>query len=88
MLVKVRLFKKKKHSNHKCEIRNKIGGLGHHYGGNSQCGYQDLSIQLIEQVEVKTLDFLAERELFWQHQIRAYVQNGSNAHCYRKDLKK
>ena len=79
---------KKRHSNHKCEIKNQIGGLGHHYGGSSPCGYQDLSIQLIEQVEVKTLDFLAERELFWQHQIRAYVQNGKNAHCYRKDLKK
>ena len=78
---------KKRHSNHKCEIRNKIGGLGHHYGGSNPCGYEDLSITLIEQVEVKTMDFLAERELFWQHQIRAYVQNGSNAHCYRKDLK-
>ena len=78
---------KKRHSNHKCEIKNKIGGLGHHYGGTSPCEYKDVSIKLIEQVEVKTLEFLAERELFWQHQIRAYVQNGSNAHCYRKDLK-
>ena len=66
---------KKRHSNHKCEIRNKIGGLGHHYVVSSPCGYEDLSIKLIKQVEVKTMDFLAERELFWQHQIRAYVQN-------------
>ena len=78
---------KKRHSNHKCEIRNKIGSLGHNYEESSPCGYADLSITLIEQVEVKTLEFLAERELFWQHHIRAYVQNGSNAHCYRKDLK-
>ena len=43
-------------------------GLGHHY----MCGYQDLSIQLIEQVEVKTLDFLAESDFFWQYQIQAF----------------
>ena len=78
---------KLRHSNHKQEIKNQRGGLGHHYGGSGQCGYQDISITLIEQVEEKTLEFLAERELFWQHQLRAYVQNGSNAHCYRKDLK-
>ena len=58
---------KKRHSNHKCEIKNKIGGLGHHYGGTSPCEYKDVSIKLIEQVELKTLEFLAERELFWQH---------------------
>ena len=78
---------KLRHSNQKQEIKNQRGGLGHHYGGSGQCGYQDISITLIEQVEEKTLEFLAERELFWQHQLRAYVQNGSNAHCYRKDLK-
>ena len=50
---------KKRHSNHKCEIKNPIGSLGHHYGGSSPCGYQDLSIQLIEQIEVKTLDFFS-----------------------------
>ena len=78
---------KLRHSNHKQEIKNQRGGLGHHYGGSGQCGYQDISITLIEQVEEKTPEFLAERELFWQHQLRAYVQNGANAHCYRKDLK-
>ena len=40
---------------------------------------------LIEQVEEKTLDFLAEREVFWQNQLRVYVQNGHKAHCYRKE---
>lgn len=78
---------KLRHSNHKQEIKNQRGGLGHHYGGSGPCGYQDLSITLIEQVEEKNLEFLAERELWWQHQLRVYVQNGSNAHCYRKDLK-
>ena len=79
---------KLRHSNHKQEIKNKIGGLGHHYGGSSPCSYEDLSITLIEQVEFKNMEYLAERELYWQHQIRTYVQNGSNAHCYRKDMKK
>jgi hypothetical protein len=79
---------KLRHSNHKQEIKNKIGGLGHHYGGSSTCSYQDLSITIIEQVEFKTFEYLAERELYWQHQIRAYVQNGGNTHCYRKDMKK
>ena len=42
---------KLRHSNHKQEIKKKIGGLGHHYGGQG-CGYQSISIQLIERVEV------------------------------------
>ena len=79
---------KRRHSNHKVEIKKAYGGLGHHYGGSGNCTYEDLSITLIEQVEKKTLEFLAERELYWQHQLRAYVQNGGKAHCYRKDLTK
>ena len=38
---------KKRHSNHKCEIKTKKGGLGQHYGGQRQCSYADLSITLI-----------------------------------------
>ena len=75
-----------RHSNHKQEIRKEIGGLGHHYWGGGGCGYQNVSIQLIEQVKVKTLEFLADRECYWQHQLRVYVQNGGRAHCYRKDI--
>ena len=77
---------KTRHSNHKQEIKKEYGGLGHHYGGGGGCGYANVSIQLIEQVKVKTLEFLAERECFWQHQLRVYVQNGGRAHCYRKDI--
>ena len=79
---------KKRHSNHKREIKNLIGGLGHHYGGGGggTCSYEDISITIIEQVEKKNLEFLAERECYWQHQLRAYVQNGGKAHCYRKDI--
>ena len=44
-----------RHSNHKREIKNKIGGLGHHYGGSGGCGYSSMSITLIEEVEEKTM---------------------------------
>ena len=76
---------KVRHSNHKQEIKNKTGGLGHHYGGVGGCGYENMSVILIEQVEHKNFDFLAEREVFWQNQLRVYVQNGHKAHCYRKE---
>jgi hypothetical protein len=79
---------KLRHSNHKQEIKRQVGGLGHHYGGSGPCSYQDLSITLIEQIEEESSEILAERELHWQHQLRVYVQNGYNAHYYRKDLKK
>ena len=59
-------------------------GVGHHYGGRNGCGYQNVSITLIEQVQEKTMDFLASREVFWQHQLRVYLENGHGAHCYRK----
>ena len=76
---------KKRHSNHKVEIRNKKGGLGQHYGGQRQCGYQDVSITLIEKVETGNRALLADRELYWQNQLRAFVENGGNAQCIRKD---
>ena len=37
---------KKQHSNHKLEIKKKIGSLGNHYGGEG-CGYQNLKNQLL-----------------------------------------
>ena len=77
---------KKRHSNHKREIKNKIGGLGHHYGGGG-CGYDSISIQLIERVEEGDQQALVEREIFWQNQLRVYVQNGGHAHCFRKEKK-
>ena len=75
---------KKRHSNHKQEIRKKVGGLGHHYGGNG-CGYENFSVQLIDQVEEGDRVALAEKEVYWQNQLRCYVQNGGRAHCYRKE---
>ena len=43
-------------------------------------------ITSIEEIETKTLEFLAKREAYWQHQLRVYVENGSNGHCYRKEM--
>ena len=77
---------KKRHSNHKQEIKNKIGGLGHHYGG-SGCGYSNVSIQLIDQVEVGNVEALAQAEVYWQEQLRGFIENGGNAHCRRKEKK-
>jgi hypothetical protein len=42
---------KKHHSGHEQEIKNKKGGLGHHYGGAQGCKYENLSIQIFDQVE-------------------------------------
>ena len=56
-----------RHSNHKPDIHDKIGGLSHRYRGSGGCGYDNISIIIIEEVEKKNLNFLAERETFWQH---------------------
>ena len=60
-------------------------GLGHHYGGPRGCGYEAISIQIIDQVEFGDALKLAECELYWQSQLRCFVENGGGAHCYRKD---
>ena len=75
------------HSDHTQEIKRWVGGLDHHYGGSGHCTYQDLSITLIEHVEDKSFEFLAQRELYWHQQLRVYITNGSKTHCYGKDLK-
>ena len=76
-----------RHSNHKQEIKKVIGGLGHHYGGAGGCGYENFSLTIIEQVKEKNLNFLAERELYWQHQLRVYLENGFGNHCRKKEFK-
>ena len=79
------LFIDKRHSNHKQEIKKKYGGLGHHYGGDGGCGYEHFSVQIIDQVDQGDHFALADREVFWQNQLRCYVQNGGHTHCYRKE---
>ena len=71
---------KKRLSGHKQEMKNLIGGLGHHYGGPGGCGYGNLSMMIIDQVEHSNKQELSEREVHWQHQLRCYVENGSNGH--------
>ena len=76
---------KRRHSNHKQEIRWSKGGLGQHFGGARACSYQDLSIQLIEHVEQGNKSLLCKREQYWQNQLRVFVENGSNGMVIRKD---
>ena len=76
---------KRRHSNHKQEIRWSKGGLGQHFGGARACSYQDLSIQLIEQVKPGNKSLLAKKEQYWQNQLRVFVENGSNGMVIRKD---
>ena len=76
---------RRRHSGHKQEIKNVIGGLGHHYGGPRGCGYNNLSIQIIERVKQGDHGQLANREVYWQNQVRCFVQNGGGDHCYRKE---
>ena len=71
---------KLRHSNHKQEVKNQIGGLGAHYGGSGGCGYGNMSIQIIEQIEHKNLKNLALREQFWQNQLRVFIENGFKNH--------
>ena len=57
---------KRRHSNHKQEIKRKYGGLGHHYGDVDGCGYENISIKIIDQVDEGDSMALAEREIFWK----------------------
>ena len=75
----------RRHSGHKQEIKNRIGGLGQHYGGKNGCGYENLRVTIIEQVEIGNHGVLGKREIFWQNQLRCFVENGGQAHCKRKE---
>ena len=76
---------KTRHSNHKQEVKKKTGGLGHHYGGQG-CGYKNLRIILIDQVEQGNKEALADTELYWQHLLRCFIEIEGGAHCRRKDV--
>ena len=43
------------------QIKNRIGGLGQHYGGQQGCGYENLTVMIIEKVENGNPDLLAKR---------------------------
>jgi hypothetical protein len=74
-----------RHSNHKREIKNKIGGLGNQYGGEQGCGYNNFSLQIIDRVEEGNVEALALCEQYWQDQLRVFAENGGNGHCRRKE---
>ena len=44
-------------------------------GGPHGCGYGNFSVQIIDQVEHGNEEALSECELYWAHQLRAYVEN-------------
>ena len=54
-------------------------------GGPRGCGYSNVSMQIIEKVKQGDHAKLANREVYWQNEIRCFVQNGGGAHCYRKE---
>jgi hypothetical protein len=76
---------KMRHSNHKREIKNKIGGLGYHYGGEQGCDYNNFSVRIIDKVEEGNVEALALCEQYWQDLLREFVENGGNVHCRRKE---
>ena len=50
---------KKRHSNPKQEVKKRLVCLDQHHGGTRACCYQDMSIVLIEQVEMGNMTLLA-----------------------------
>ena len=53
-----------------------MGGLGQHYGGARGCGYENLRIIIIEKVEFGNSELLGKREIFWQNQLRCFMEMG------------
>ena len=40
---------------------------------------------MIDQVEHGNVEALAQAELYWQDQLRVFLENGGQAHCRRRD---
>jgi hypothetical protein len=51
--------------------------------GQHGCGYSNMTIQIVDQVENVNDEALGECELYWAHQLRAYVENGGQAHSIK-----
>ena len=77
-----------RHSGHKQEINNRIGGLGQHFNqtNNKGCSYGHLEATLIEKVKQGDKAKLAEREIYWQYQLRTFKENGGNGMNLKNDL--
>ena len=80
-----------RHSTHKQSIKKGSDGIGEHY---KQCGYEKLQAQIIDRVHYENIsvqeaeEILSKKEIFWQHQLRTFKENGGNAHCLKKDHSK
>ena len=79
---------RQRHSGHKQEINSRTGGLGHHFhsSNNRGCNYSHLEATLIETVKNGDEKKLAERELYWQYQLRTFKENGGNGMNWKDDL--
>ena len=79
---------RQRHSGHKQEITNRLGGLGQHFHSSNSlgCNYNHLRATLIEKVKQGDESKLAERELYWQYQLRTYRENGKNGMNLKDDL--
>ena len=53
--------------------KNQIGVLDQHYGGARGCGYENLRMQIIEQVEPGKSDLLSKREIYRQNKLRCLI---------------
>ena len=79
---------RQRHSGHKQEINNRLGGLGQHFhpSNNLGCSYDHLQVTLIEKVKHGDEAMLAKRELYWQYQLRTFRENGGHAMNIKDDL--
>ena len=79
---------RQRHSGHKQEINNRMGGLGQHFHPSNDrgCKYDHFEATLIERVTEGDETQLAERELYWQYQLRTFKENGGNAMNLKDDL--
>ena len=44
----------------------------------------NLRVMIIKKVEDGYLGQLAKREIYWQNQLRCFIENGGKAQCKRK----
>ena len=79
---------RQRHSGHKQEIKNRLGGLGLHFHPSNirGCSYSHLEATLIEKIKKGDDAKLTERELYWQYQLRTFKENGGNAMNLKDDL--
>ena len=64
----------RRHFGHKQKVKNRIGGLGQHYGGQQGCGYDSLRVMIIEKVEDGNPGQLTKREIYWQNQLSFFLK--------------